>query len=159
MKKGTYITSAEGMQTGSSSSWSIRQWMKKHPASSPILRAAHSMNWMRSPARYTPIQAIVGGSPPLRWTLPEACYFPGGKAGIIGFDPYRLDSTSHLHPGKNNIAVRVIGSHKNLLGPHYNHPAKGLASPRHWKGIKEPVPGDAYQLIDYGLFDDFELMH
>lgn len=86
-------------------------------------------------------------------------YVNGEKAGIIGFDPYRLDITSHLHPGKNNIAVRVIGSHKNLLGPHYNHPAKGLASPRHWKGIKEPVPGDAYQLIDYGLFDDFELMH
>lgn len=55
------------------------------------------------------------------------------KAGIIAFDPYRLDITSLLKQGKNIIEVRVIGSHKNLLGPHYNNPAPGLASPWHWK--------------------------
>jgi len=81
------------------------------------------------------------------------------KAGFIGFDPYRLDITSHLQRGKNNIAVRVIGSHKNLLGPHYNKPKKGVVSPWHWKGIKEPIPGEEYQLLDYGLLEDFEILH
>lgn len=85
-------------------------------------------------------------------------YVNGEKAGIIGFDPFRLDITSHLQPGKNKVAVRVVGSHKNLLGPHYNSPEKGFVSPWHWKGIKKPIPGEAYQLIDYGLFDDFELL-
>lgn len=81
------------------------------------------------------------------------------KAGIIGFDPYRLDITSQLQCGKNNITVRVIGSHKNLLGPHYNKPEKGVVSPWHWKGIKKPIPGEEYQLLDYGLLEDFELLH
>jgi len=95
-----------------------------------------------------------------QWTGTVAeVHVNGSKAGIIGFDPYRLDITSHLLQGKNNIAVRVIGSHKNLLGPHYNDPDKGLASPWHWKGIKEPIPGEKYQMIDYGLFDDFEVLH
>lgn len=86
-------------------------------------------------------------------------YVNGKKAGFIGFDPYRLDITSHLQRGKNNIAVRVIGSHKNLLGPHYNKPEKGVVSPWHWKGIKEPIPGEEYQLLDYGLLEDFEILH
>ena len=60
-------------------------------------------------------------------------YVNGEKAGIIGFDPFRLDITSHLQPGKNKVAVRVVGSHKNLLGPHYNSPEKGFVSPWHWK--------------------------
>lgn len=86
-------------------------------------------------------------------------YVNNEKVGIIGFDPFTLDITPYLHSGKNNIAIRVIGSHKNLLGPHYKNPAKGLASPWHWKGIERPVAGEDYQLVDYGLFEDFELTH
>ncbi|MBF6629136.1 MAG: hypothetical protein ITG04_11620 [Proteiniphilum sp.] len=95
-----------------------------------------------------------------QWTGTVAeVYVNDSKAGIIAFDPYRLDITPHLQQGMNDIAVRVTGSHKNLLGPHYNDPDKGLASPWHWKGINEPIPGEKYQMIDYGLFDDFELLH
>jgi hypothetical protein len=79
------------------------------------------------------------------------------KAGIIAYDPYRLDVTSFLREGTNRIDVRVIGSLKNLLGPHYRNPAPGLASPWHWKNIKEPLAGAEYQMKDYGLMEDFTL--
>ena len=81
----------------------------------------------------------------------------GTKAGIIGYDPYELNIASYLKEGANNIEVTVIGSNKNLLGPHYKNPAPGLASPWHWKDIKEPLPGAEYQMIDYGLMEDFEV--
>ena len=86
-------------------------------------------------------------------------YVNDQKAGIIAYDPYRLDVTSYLKEGKNKIDVRVIGSHKNLLGPHYRNPAPGLASPWHWKGIEKPIPGNEYQMMDYGLMTDFDLVH
>ena len=86
-------------------------------------------------------------------------YVNDQKAGIIAYDPYRLDVTSYLKEGKNKIDVRVIGSHKNLLGPHYRNPAPGLASPWHWKGIEKPIPGNEYQMMDYGLMTDVDLVH
>lgn len=81
------------------------------------------------------------------------------KAGIIAFDPYRLDISSLLKQGNNKVEVRVAGSHKNLLGPHYNNPAPGLASPWHWKNIKQQIPGNEYQLCDYGLMEDFDVVN
>lgn len=86
-------------------------------------------------------------------------YVNDQKAGVIAYDPYRLDVTPYLKVGKNKIDVRVIGSHKNLLGPHYRAPAPGLASPWHWKNIDKPIPGNEYQMLDYGLMADFELVH
>lgn len=86
-------------------------------------------------------------------------YVNGQKAGIIAFDPYKLDVTSYLKKGKNVIDIHVIGSHKNLLGPHYNDPASGFVSPWHWKNIKEQIPGTAYQMLDYGLMEDFDLVY
>ena len=84
-------------------------------------------------------------------------YVNGTKAGIIGYNPYRLNITPYLKEGDNNIEVSIIGSLKNLLGPHYRNPRPGLASPGHWKNIKEPIPGSEYQMMDYGLIEDFEL--
>ena len=86
-------------------------------------------------------------------------YVNDQKAGIIAYDPYRLDITPYLKEGKNKVDVRVIGSHKNLLGPHYRHPAPGLASPWHWKNIDKQIPGSEYQMMDYGLMTDFDLVH
>ena len=86
-------------------------------------------------------------------------YVNGEKAGIIGFDPYRLNIASYLKQGKNQVEVRVIGSHKYLLGPHYNNPNPGLASPWHWKNIRKQIPGSDYQMLDYGLMEDFDLVY
>ena len=85
-------------------------------------------------------------------------YVNGTKVGIIGYDPYQLNITPYLKEGANNIEVSVIGSLKNLLGPHYKNPRPGLVSPGHWKNIKEPIPGPEYQMMDYGLIEDFVLL-
>lgn len=93
-----------------------------------------------------------------RGTVAEI-YINGTKAGIIASDPYRLDVTPYLKAGKNRVEVRVMGSHKNLLGPFYNNPAPGLASPWHWKNISQQVPASEYQMQDYGLMEDFDLVY
>ncbi len=79
-------------------------------------------------------------------------------AGIIGFPPFELDITRLAGKGSNTIEVKVIGSLKNLLGPHFNNPAPGLASPWSWRNVESYPPGEDYQLIDYGLFDEFEVL-
>lgn len=93
-----------------------------------------------------------------RWagTVAEV-YVNDQKAGIIGWDPYMLDITSALRQGVNKVDVRVIGSHKNLLGPHYKA-EYGLVSPGHWKNIQRPIPAEDYPMIDYGLMEDFNLL-
>jgi len=94
-----------------------------------------------------------------KWSGTVAEVFVNGtKAGIIGFDPYHLDVTSFMKEGNNHIDVYVVGSHKNLLGPHYNNPAPGLASPWHWKNVSTQIPGLEYQMIDYGLMEEFFLL-
>ncbi|HBC38149.1 MAG TPA: hypothetical protein DC016_04605, partial [Porphyromonadaceae bacterium] len=64
-----------------------------------------------------------------------------------------------LEKGKNQIDVCVIGSLRNLLGPHYNNPSQGLAGPFNWRNINAPIPPEAYKMVDYGLFEDFELVY
>ncbi len=86
-------------------------------------------------------------------------YVNNKKAGIIGFDPYMLDISSYLQKGKNQIDVCVIGSLRNLLGPHYNNPSQGLAGPFNWRNINAPILPAEYKMIDYGLFEDFDLVY
>ena len=94
-----------------------------------------------------------------KWTGTVAeVYVNGTKAGIVAFEPYQLNITPYLKEGNNQIDVHVIGSLKNLLGPHYKNPDPGLASPWHWKNISEPIAGADYQMMDYGLMEDFTLM-
>ena len=83
----------------------------------------------------------------------------GVEAGIIDHQPYELDITDHLSAGNNQITVKVVGTLKNLLGPHHNNPQHGLVTPWSFKSAPEVQPdGEAYDLIGYGLFGDFELM-
>jgi hypothetical protein len=82
----------------------------------------------------------------------------GREAGTIAYDPYELDITPYLKTGNNRIEVEVIGSLKNLLGPHHNSPGPGLVSPGQWRGITTYPPGKEYDTYDYGLFEDFQLI-
>ncbi len=83
----------------------------------------------------------------------------GQFAGYIGWQPWRLDIKDHLRSGKNTISVAVIGSLKNLLGPHHNGPARGSA----WPGMFHKHPeggqpsGDDYDVIGYGLRKPFRV--
>ncbi|MDR2653377.1 MAG: hypothetical protein LBC68_13910, partial [Prevotellaceae bacterium] len=81
----------------------------------------------------------------------------GKSAGIIGFEPYSVDVSGLIQNGKNTVELIVTGSNKNLLGPFHNNPSPGLVSPWHFRGVKKYPSGNDYQLIDYGLMDDFWL--
>ena len=78
---------------------------------------------------------------------------------IIAFPPYACDVTDLIKPGLNRIDVRIIGSLKNLMGPHFNNPAPGLVSPGHFRNVKTYPAGADYQLFDYGLIGDFQLLN
>jgi hypothetical protein len=84
--------------------------------------------------------------------------FVNGKtAGIIAFPPYRLDITAYIGKGRSRVEVKVIGSLKNLQGPHHNNPPVGLASPWNWRNVKSYPAGKDYVLYNYGLMGDFTL--
>lgn len=43
----------------------------------------------------------------------------GEQAGAIGWPPYELDITSYLREGDNTVEIQLVGSLRNLLGPHH----------------------------------------
>lgn len=85
----------------------------------------------------------------------------GESAGFIAFNPPELDITETLRQGTNRISVVVYGTLKNTLGPHHNDPTLGTAWPSHFQSGAEGgyPPGSAYSILDYGLFEDFSLIH
>ena len=83
----------------------------------------------------------------------------GISAGIIGWQPYELDISNLLKDGDNQVEVVVTGSLKNLMGPHHMNPERGFVTP--WSFFRAPAgqpAGLAYDMIDYGLFEDFEVI-
>jgi hypothetical protein len=82
----------------------------------------------------------------------------GEQATVIAFPPYQSNVTQLIKPGINKIEVKVIGSLKNLLGPHFNNPAPGLVGPWHFRNVKSYPAGNDYQLLDYGMMSDFQVL-
>jgi hypothetical protein len=82
----------------------------------------------------------------------------GQPASVIAFPPYQTDVTGLIRPGINKIDVKVIGSLKNLLGPHHNNPKPGFVSPWIWRYVKGYPGGKDYQMVDYGLMEEFMLL-
>ncbi|OGD23084.1 MAG: hypothetical protein A2W03_00690 [Candidatus Aminicenantes bacterium RBG_16_63_16] len=82
-------------------------------------------------------------------------------ARFLAFPPFEADITDLLSAGKNTVAVTILGTLKNMLGPHHNNPSLGAA----WPGMFQKgaaggyPPGSEYSAVGYGLFDDFKLMH
>ncbi len=83
----------------------------------------------------------------------------GQPATVIAFPPYTTDVSDLIKPGLNKIDVKVIGSLRNLLGPHHNNPSLGFVTPWSWRGVKGYPSGRDYKMIDYGLFEEFTLTH
>ncbi|MCF3108482.1 hypothetical protein LL912_06810 [Niabella sp. CC-SYL272] len=77
----------------------------------------------------------------------------GRKAGIIYAEPYQLDVSDLIKKGRNQIEVTVVGSLRNLMGPHYKTYRQGYTGPDSWNGITAYPPGNSYILFDYGLND------
>jgi hypothetical protein len=81
------------------------------------------------------------------------------KAGILFHEPYELEITDLLQDGENKVDIVITGSLKNQLGPHHNNPTLGLVTP--WSFFFAPQhqpPGASYDLLDYGLFEDFDVL-
>ncbi|MDP8245479.1 MAG: glycosyl hydrolase [Candidatus Hinthialibacter antarcticus] len=81
-----------------------------------------------------------------------------GKAvGNILWQPYRLDITDALQRGENTVSVVVMGSLKNLLGPHHAGQMRGRAWPSafHQNPKGGQPAGEQYDTIGYGLFEPF----
>lgn len=83
----------------------------------------------------------------------------GQQATPIAFPPFHSDITGLIKTGLNKIDVNVIGSLKNLLGPHHNNPKPGFVSPWIWRNVKSYPAGKEYQILDYGLFEEFKLLN
>ncbi len=81
------------------------------------------------------------------------------QVGIIGWPPFEFDLSEHLQPGSQTITVEVVGSLKNQLGPHHNVNRKGIVTPWSWfMGPNDMPAGSEYDVLDYGLFQDFEIL-
>ncbi|MFW5822826.1 MAG: glycosyl hydrolase [Tangfeifania sp.] len=80
----------------------------------------------------------------------------GEHKGIIQAPPYELKVI--LPYGKNEVTVKVAGSLKNTFGPHHNVSTQGIVTPWSFKFAPEVQPfGREYDLINYGLMQDFEI--
>jgi hypothetical protein len=81
-----------------------------------------------------------------------------GQAAItVAFPPYSADISGLLKPGVNTIDVKVTGSLRNLLGPHHKNARLGFVTPWSWRYVKGYPAGKDYQILDYGLMEDFTL--
>jgi hypothetical protein len=81
------------------------------------------------------------------------------QVGIIGWPPFEYDLSGHLQPGNHSVTVEVVGSLKNQLGPHHNVSRRGIVTPWSWFYGPEDMPsGSEYDMLDYGLFEDFEIL-
>jgi hypothetical protein len=79
----------------------------------------------------------------------------GKSTGIIQSQPYT--KKIKLEAGVNEVSVVVYGSLKNVFGPHHVH-ARGFMRPPAFRvGKKIMPPGNEYDLLDYGLLEDFAI--
>ena len=85
-------------------------------------------------------------------------YVNGKKADSVAFPPYKTDVTDLIKPGINKVEVKVIGSLRNLLGPHHSEANPGFVTPWTWRNIGKYPSGKEYSFLDYGLFEEFVLL-
>lgn len=81
-------------------------------------------------------------------------------AGVIGWNPYELEVSGLVKEGDNLISVEVIGSLKNLIGPHHHVTRRGIVTPWSWRtapGVQPP--GEEYDFLGYGLMEGFEVLY
>jgi len=77
----------------------------------------------------------------------------GESRGVIQSQPYTV--SFDLEAGINEMSVVVYGSLKNVFGPHHLY-ARGFMRPPAFRAGKEIMPeGKEYDVLDYGLFEDF----
>lgn len=83
----------------------------------------------------------------------------GANAGYIWHQPWSCDVKGLIKNGTNTVEVLVIGTPRNTMGPFHGKAAPGLAGPEHFRKAPEsgPPAGAEYSIVDYGLFEPFQL--
>jgi len=116
-------------------------YVEKFEVSSPSGRYAVSLpKWYGSVAK-----VIVNGKP----------------VGHVAWQPWECDVTDQIQAGTNTVEVIVIGTLKNLLGPHHGKVSLGTA----WPGMFQhgpssgPPAGETYHTVGYGLLEPFVLQN
>ena len=83
----------------------------------------------------------------------------GKEAGIIAWQPNALDVSDFVKEGDNEITIKVIGSLKNTFGFFYHNNNSWIHGPHAWNSAPKEIPSASdYFLMDYGLFEAFELI-
>ena len=83
----------------------------------------------------------------------------GEKAGLVAWQPGELDVTKWLKDGENQVEVKVCGSLKNTFGFFYSDNNNWIFGPHSWNSAPEKIPpASDYFLLDYGLFEPFNLI-
>lgn len=86
-------------------------------------------------------------------------YVNGQEAGTILWHPYEVSLEGLLHPGTNEIEVELIGSLRNLLGPHhltlgevhFVSPGLFFENSPLWCGGHNDLWDDRYCFVRHGL--------
>ena len=118
-------------------------------------KVAYSQNFNVSKTAYTFYKVRMNN-----WNGSVSEVWVNGKpAGVISWQPNELDVTSWLIDGENEVVVKVTGSLKNTFGFFYNSNDNWIFGPHSWNEAPEKIPpASEYFLMDYGLFEPFELV-
>lgn len=82
----------------------------------------------------------------------------GACVGHIAFAPHTLKVDQALEAGMHELTIKVIGTPRNLLGPHFRGDSGECASPMGFEHYPDHAPaGSVYELEDYGLMGAVEV--
>ncbi len=119
--------------------------------------AAQGMPFYGASVSYETDVEVPAGGKQLRVKLGEwqgsvaAILLDGKQVAVLGWPPYGTEIA--VAPGKHKLAVRVISTPRNTLGPFHNPTKPRMrAWPAAWAAFPDHQPGGrAYDVLDYGL--------
>ena len=92
---------------------------------------------------------------------PKGCLFKvsvnGREAGLIMWRPWEIDVTPLVNDGRNEIAVEVVGTLRNTMGP-LHHKGGDLYAVGPGQFMDEQNWTDVYQFAPYGILGEIQLV-
>ncbi len=80
----------------------------------------------------------------------------GYECGGIVWHPLSVEITEFIQPGNNKIEIEMVGSCRNLLGPHHHNKRELIyLGPEHFNDKEHWT--DEYQFMPFGLLDEPEI--
>lgn len=113
-----------------------------------------------------------GGRILLRFGRPDAIVVNVSVNGrfvkTLAWGPYEADITDALRDGENQIELELVGSNRNLLGPHHNNEGECYAvgpetfTANIWENyelrITKPVWDERFCFVKFGIDGDIEIV-